>query len=340
VRVTAVVVNWDNAEDLPACLDALLAQDHPDLEILVVDNASTDASHAVLASYGDRIAVRWNVTNRGYAGAMNDAIAMTESDAVLAVNPDVTAAPDLVRLLVAALDADPTRGSIQPRLHRSLEHPDGVAVIDSTGHQAFGPRMFRNRGEGDHDDGRWDTPDEVFGVCGACALYRREMLVDIAVGGEVYAEDLFAFFEDVDLDWRAQLRGWSSWYEPAAVGRHERGGAGPRRTDTVERLNFRNRLLVIAACDDLPSLVRASPSALVTTALKAASLAARSPRALVLALADLVTLAPSTMRRRAAIGARATVPRRSVVARWFEPFAYRGWVRGAIRRARGIPAGH
>src|SRR5690606_29109153 len=93
---------------------------------------------------------------------------------------------------------------------------DGRRVLDTTGHVAFRTRLFRNRGEGQPDDGAYDRPDEVFGVSGALALYRLAALDDVALDGQVYDEDLFAYWEDVDLDWRLQLRGWQAWYEPGA----------------------------------------------------------------------------------------------------------------------------
>lgn len=340
MRVTAVVVSHNAARDLPACLDALLAQDHEPLEVLVIDNASTDGSREVLAAYADRVRLHLGSTNRGYAGAMNDALAASDADAVLACNPDVVAAPDLVRHLTNALGADDQRGAVQPKLVRRLARPDGTDVIDTTGHLAYRTRLFHNRGEGDPDDGRWDVPGAVFGVSGACALYRRATLDDIAVDGEVFAEDLFAYFEDVDLDWRAQLRGWSAWYEPRATGVHERGGAGPRRTRFVERLNYRNRLLTVIRNDDVASLSVAIVGVAVTSLLKSLELLVTSPRALAGATRDLLRLLPRAVSARRAIGARATVGRRAVVRRWFCPPDHRRWVRTWWRRVRGIPTGH
>jgi GT2 family glycosyltransferase len=343
VRVTAVVVSWNAAGDLPGCLDALLAQDHePPVDVLVVDNASGDGSREVLAAYGDGIRTRLNTTNRGFAGAVDDALGETDADAVLLVNPDAVVRPDLVRRLSEALAADARRGAVQPKLLRPAPGPDGRPVIDTTGHVAYSTRLFGNRGEGEPDDGRWDRPGEVFGVSGACALYRRRMLDDLALpdGEGPFDTDLFAFFEDVDLDWRARRRGWSAWYEPAAVGVHERGGAGPRRTAVVERLNYRNRLLVVAANDHVPALLRALPAVLATTLLKTVDLAVTAPSALLGALCDLVRLGSRTRAKRAHVDATATVPAEDVVARWFGRFDYARWVRMWWRRVRGDVAGH
>lgn len=348
MRVTAVVVSWNAAPQLAACLASLDAQDHGDLEVLVVDNASTDGSLAILDAERARerrhpLRVVANAVNRGFAGAVNDALALTDAEAVLVANVDVAPAPDLVSRLVAALASDERTGSVQPRLLRPRSGPGGGDVIDTTGHLANRARLFRNRGEGEIDAGRYRR-GEVFGVSGALALHRRAMLDDVAWRGvdgarEHLTEDLFAYFDDVELDWRARLRGWRAVYEPDAVARHERGGAGPRRTATVEALNFANRLLVVATCDHGPALLRVAPVVVLTTVLKGAELALTVPRALPPALGRLRRGLPAARRRRRELLGRATVPPAVVVARWFGPFDARAWVRTWWRRVRGRAPG-
>jgi GT2 family glycosyltransferase len=348
MRVTAIVVSWNAAEQLSTCLGALDAQDHPDLEIVVVDNASEDGSARILeaaqaASRRHPLRVVHNPTNRGFCGAVNDGLAAASGDAVLLCNVDIDAAPDLVSRCVAALEADERRGSIQPKLLRSESAPDGRAVVDTTGHVLTTARLVRNRGEGQLDDGGHDTPGEVFGVSGALALHRRAMLDDVAWrradgSREYLTEDLFAYFDDVELDWRARLLGWTAWYEPSAVGTHERGGAGPRRTPTVEALNFANRLLVIATCDDRRQRRRAWLVVATTTGLKALELALTVPQAVVPALRRLSLLAAARRRRRQ-LHARATVDPGLLVRQWAEPFRWGPWVTTWWRRITGRALG-
>jgi GT2 family glycosyltransferase len=350
VRAAAIVVAWQSAADLPACLDSLDAQDHDLLEVVVVDNASTDATPAVLATEAARarrhpLRVHTNPTNRGFAGGVNAALALLDPAVavVVLVNPDTRLAPDLVRRGVAALLAEPRRGSVQPKLRRTVAAPDGRPVLDTTGHVLTRARLLRNRGEGEVDDGRYDTPGVVFGVSGAVALHRRAMLEDVAwrrppAGGQVLTEDLFAYFDDVELDWRARVLGWSAWYEPAAQAWHVRGGAGPRRTPTVEALNWSNRLLVVATCDDRAALLRAGPLVLVTTLLKTVELALTCPQALLPAIRRL-RLLPAARRRRRELLTRARVPPADVVARWAAPFSWRGWVGTWWRRVTGRALG-
>ncbi len=345
MQVCAVVINFNGADDLPGCLDSLLAQD-VEVDVVVVDNASSDDSAPVLARYEREHGVRIvrNTTNRGYAGGANDGLAATTAPVVVFANPDTVLAPDYLRRAIARLQTDPRVGAVQGKLIRTVASPAGLPVIDTTGHLAFDTWLFRNRGEGEIDRGQYDEACEVFGVSGAVAVYRREMLVDLEVEvrdrrgrllrTEVFDEDVFAFFEDVDLDWRAAMRGWSTWYEPAAVAHHERGGAGPRRTTFVEALNWRNRLLVLAKC--APG--RPSSGFLVTLLLKTLELIITVPGAIPESARGL-RLLPGQIRKRRTVHASAIVPSEAVVARWFEGFDYRAWVRTWWRRVRGIPVG-
>lgn len=338
-HVAAIVVNWNGADHLADCLRSLRAQTQP-VDIVVVDNASTDESSQVLArTEFAEVTVIQNRTNRGYAGGANDGLAATDHPVVLLANPDVRFDPHFVAAAVAALDRDERIGSVQPRLLRMVEGatpPVPAAVIDSAGHGIDRARLFLNRGQG-HPARDWAQPAEVFGVTGAAALHRRAMLDDIAVERPnrrmVFDESLFAYFEDVDVDWRAHLRGWKARYEPAAIAWHERGGLGPRRTDHVEELNFANRLLVLAKHDVRPSLFAAVQMLLVTVA-KAATL---RPRVLWSALRRVRMGWASARADRALIRAVALIPPAQVLADWaepFEPHRLRGEASAARRRGR------
>jgi GT2 family glycosyltransferase len=334
VRVTACVISWNSGHQLAGALETLTAQTDVDLDVVVVDNASADGSVELARRHGVEVVA--NATNRGFAGAANqgvDLAARRGSDALLISNFDVRLRTDYVANAVAALAADPYRASVQGKLLRTEPAPDGRPVIDTTGHLAFTTRLFRNRGEGAVDDGRFDTAEEVFGVSGAVALYRLSALDDVAVRGEVFDTDLFAYWEDVDLDWRLALRGWRCWYTPEAQGWHERGGAGPRRSAVVERLNFVNRFLVVVKNDDPRSLARALPGVALTSALKTGELIATVPSAFLAALPDARKL-PGALAKRRLVQAGARVDPAAVVERWFQPFDYAAWVRTWWRRVR------
>jgi hypothetical protein len=333
------VVSWNTAEHLPGALSSLQEQTHSDLEIVVVDNASVDGSAAVARGHSG-VRVVANSENRGFAGAANQGVRLARasgSEAFLVCNPDVILEPDYIARAVQALSGGQRRAAVQGRLWRMECKGSGdPKTIDTTGHLAFRTRLFRNRGEGSADLGQFDQAGPVFGVSGAVALYRVAALDDVACEGEIFDEDLFAFWEDVDLDWRLQLRGFEAWYAPDACGWHERGGAGPRRSAVVERLNFANRFLVVLKNDDPAALARALGGFGVTSALKAGELAATVPSAFIRS-AGAVRLVPRMLAKRRLVQAGARVDPALVVERWFAPFDYAAWVAtwwGRVRSPR------
>lgn len=340
MRALACAVSWETAEHLPHCLRALTSQTHADLEVVVVDNASRDGS-ADVARMVDGVRVVANPGNVGFAAAANQGVELAHrlgAEALVVCNPDATPEPDYVERALAALQAAPRRAAVQGRLWRSGGvggrggAGEAARTLDTTGHLAFTTRLFRNRGEGEPDDGRFDEAGPVFGVSGALATYRVAALDDVAVDGRVFDEALFAFWEDVDLDWRLALRGWDAWYTPDATAWHERGGAGPRRSAVVERLNFINRLLVVAKNDAPAALARALPGVVLTTGLKAVEMTLTVPRALVGLPSGAVRGLRTALTARRVVQDRSLVDPAAVVDRWFAPFDYATWVRTWWRR--------
>lgn len=347
-RVAVIVVSWNTVHLLGACLQAYERQDHDELEIVVVDNASTDGSRELLDASLHRsrrhpLRVIHQPENRGFAGAINDALAVIDAPIVGFSNVDVVPSPTLISTASATLLAAPRRGTVQPKLVRAVSAPGGGDVLDTAGHVLTSARLVRNRGEGERDRGQHDEPGPIFGASGALVLHRREMLDDVAWRRpdgtlEVLTEDLFAFFEDVELDWRARLLGWDAWYEPAAVATHERGGIGMRRTVTVEALNYTNRLLVVATCDDAASLLRALPLIVLTTGLKTVDLLLTEPGAVLPALRRFALVGRARRRRRQLLQ-RATRTPGEVVATWVEPFGFGAWIGAWWQRVRGRALG-
>lgn len=334
-HVTALVVTWDSAADIERCLRALDEVEHDALDVVVLDNASSDDTVARVEAFR-RTAHRHPLTlvrlqeNRGFCGAVNVGIRSSTAEAVLLVNPDATLEPSALRIMLRVLDEDPRCGSVQPKVLRL----DGMGAIDTTGHVLTRPRLVLNRGAGDRDVGQFDEPGEVFGASGALVLHRRAMLEDVArgrgPGREYLTEDLVAYFDDVDLDLRARQRGWTARYEPTAIGHHARAGASDRRRGDVRVLNLSNHTLVMLGNEGLASVLRDAHVVVPLWLARMLVAALRSPVAALLALGRLRVL-PAAMRRGRIDRARATVPLPQVIARWCEPLPA-GWSRSALRR--------
>jgi len=222
--VTVTIVTFNSGRYIAQCLESVLRQDYPSKEVIVVDNASTDNTAAILKGFEGRVRAVYNDENVGFAAGQNQAIALSEAEWCLVLNPDVQLMPDFVSMMVAAGAGDPNAGSMCGKLLRmsaDCEIPL-ERVLDSTGIY-FTPTMRHlDRGSQEADDGRYDEFEYVFGASGAAALYRKKMIREISILGEFFDADFFAYREDADVAWRAQLLGWKCVYTPLAVGYHVR----------------------------------------------------------------------------------------------------------------------
>ena len=247
--VSVTIVSHNSRQYLEPCLRSVFGQTHGPLEVVVVDNASTDGSRDILARFNGRIRLICNGRNEGFAAAQNQAIRSSEGDWVLALNPDAALQPEFVRELVDGGQIDRKVGTVCGRLlssGRNLE-PLDTPLIDSAGIY-FTPAMRHfDRGWHEPDDGRFREMEYVFGASGAAALYRREMIADVSDGDNFFDPDFFAYREDADVAWRAQLLGWRCLYVPGAVGYHVRSVVPGNRRAVPGLINMhsvKNRFLM------------------------------------------------------------------------------------------------
>jgi len=225
-RVAAVVVNYNTAELLVDCVASLRAEGIK--EIVVVDNASVDDSRGRLAAADPAATFIPAGANRGYGAGANIGLRATDSELVLVGNADLVFEAGAIAALVAALDADPRRGLVGPRvLNRDGSVYPSVrtfpAIGDALGHAFLGLVAPSNRWSARYKMLDWDhsRAAEADWISGSCFLARREALD--ALGG--FDEAYFMYSEDVDLCWRAWKRGWRVAYEPAAAVTHVQGAS-------------------------------------------------------------------------------------------------------------------
>jgi len=248
--VSVVILYYRSRWSLRACLDSVAGQDYPGLEVLFMDNASGDGAADEVRRRYPQFAVLAFPSNLFFCRANNIGIRRTGGDYVLLLNADVVLTPGFVSAMVAAAESDPGVGMVSGkllRMERDLKPPE-PPVIDSTGMFFTAQMRHFDRGADRIDRGQFDRPDDIFGPSGAAPLYRRRMLAEVAVNGEVFDEDFVIYREDADLAWRAQLLGWRGRYTPRAVAFHARGlKPGHRRRDIAPLLNMhsvKNRFLM------------------------------------------------------------------------------------------------
>lgn len=260
--VSAVVINYQGADYLPDCLEALAALDPGPDEVIVVDDGSTDGSLALLAARFPGVRALPLGTNRGPCAARNAGLAAARHRAVLLVDNDAVPRPDVLGKLRAALAARPDACAAQPRSvvfdEPSTVHYDG-ARLHYAGLLAL-RNFYRPLAEAEGTG-----VVDVDGLVALTALVDRDVV--LAAGG--FDEELFYLMEDYDLALRLRIAGHALLSVEDALVLH-RGGTpglslraareGPRYPVRRAYYHARNRWLILAKCHALRTLVLTAPA--------------------------------------------------------------------------------
>ena len=240
-RVTVVLITWNSAPFLRRCLEGIAQQTHSDVELIHVDNASADRSAARVMEAFPRCQQIINSENRGFAAAANQAIRIASGDYVALCNPDAFLTPEYLARIVEAFErADEKFGAATGKLLRAK----GYEIVPTEEIDSLGIRMTRS---GRHFDITDSSDNEVFGVSGAAAVYRKLFIIDITINNEYFDEDFFAYREDADVAWRGRLLGWRAMLVQDAIAYHVRSVTPERRRSLSPEINMhsvKNRFLL------------------------------------------------------------------------------------------------
>ena len=206
MKASVIIPNLNGAGWLRDSIESVWAQTEQDFELIVIDNGSTDESLDIARSYcgRDRYTLIENAGNTGFSHAVNQGIAIAKGEYMALFNNDAFAEPDWLAELIKTADADPKIFAVS-----SLMLPDDAG--DYVTILGFACK----RGDG-LKASRYTKPCRVFSACGGAALYRKSILDEIGVFDELF----FAYYEDVDLSWRANNFGYRNVYCPTARCRH------------------------------------------------------------------------------------------------------------------------
>jgi GT2 family glycosyltransferase len=217
--LAVIIPNWNGLDFIEDCLRSLERQTLRH-HVIVVDNGSTDGSLELIQQKFPKVEVLAFPNNAGFAGGVNRGIKpalKAKFEYIVLLNNDAAATPNWLEELVSTAKAHPEAGIVTSKIRHF-----GDNKLDSTGdfYSTWGFAFPRGRDE--HDTGQYDDEVQqvVFGASGGASLYRADMLRRVGL----FDERFFAYFEDVDISFRAQLAGWQVRYAPKAVVNHHIGG--------------------------------------------------------------------------------------------------------------------
>jgi GT2 family glycosyltransferase len=217
--ISVIIVNYNRKDLLKKCLDSVRGQSFQDIEIIVVDNASSDDSVEMVETYYPEVKLIWNTQNLLFCKAYNQGIDEARGDFILCLNNDAILDKDYLKEALFTVSMDTKIGMVSGKVLRMDKE-----TIDSTGLFLGRNRKAIERGYGKKDRGQFEKPGYVFGTSGACAFFRRRMLLDTKDENGYFDERFGMYYEDLDLCWRAQKKGWKAYYTPKARAYHMRAG--------------------------------------------------------------------------------------------------------------------
>lgn len=207
-RVLGVVLNFNGRDLTLRTLASLTALDYPALELLVVDNGSTDGSDAAVAERFPSVRRLRTEVNLGISGGLNLGfrVGLDEGfDFLMSMNNDIEVAPDLLTHLVVAAADHPRAGCVGPKCYYFA---DRDRLWSAGGELRFREAVTRERGMGERDRGQYDRDQRVGYVNGALMLIRRAAMLETGLFDPVYHVSV----EDADWCARAKRAGWECWY--------------------------------------------------------------------------------------------------------------------------------
>jgi len=338
--VSVIIPHTAGTEILIRCLEALGGDfGAPAVEIILVDNGSSDGSVAKAEGRFPGIRVLRLEENQGFAGGCNRGIAVARGKYVVLLNDDTEVDADCVSRLVRTAEDDPTIGACQPKI-RSLRDRSHFEYSGAAGGlmDVYGYPFSRGRLM-DHveaDEGQYDEPAEIFWASGVCMLVRKSVLDEVGA----FDETFFAYMEEIDLSWRILLAGHRIVYVPDAVVYHIGGYSLERKNVKRMYLNHRNSMIMLAKNYSLRSLLWIFPVKIVLELFIFAGALVRNPlrsRAVVLSFAWIATHVPSLLRLRAEVQARRKVSDREIISRLYRGMAPIWYFLFGIRQVTDLP---
>lgn len=243
--IDVIIPNWNGKRHLQDCLDSLRRQTFRSFTVIIVDNGSADDSVDFIRSRYPEVSLIALAENRGFAGGVNEGIRRSDAEFIFLLNNDTVVDANCLGELYAAAGQYPDVSYFATKM--LFRNSPGVinAAGDSLGIDGQG----RNIGIREFDDGRYDRVAEVFGACAGAAFYRKAFFEDVGL----FDENFFLIMEDVDLDFRGQLKGHRCFYIPTAVVHHVHSASIVKNSSLQIYHGTRNALFVLAK--DMPSVL-------------------------------------------------------------------------------------
>jgi GT2 family glycosyltransferase len=253
--ISVIILNWNGKQFLRDCLSALRRQTLRDFEAILVDNGSQDGSAEYVRTHFPEVKLLALPDNRGFTGGNIAGYEQTRGELVVLLNNDTEAHPNWLEEIYRASQTYPKAGSFASK----MMYFDERGRVENCGFDLGIAGTTLDLGRDELDGPDWSHPRNVFGACGGAVAYRRSMLDDVGF----LDPEFFLIYEDVDLSFRAQLRGYDCVYIPGAiVYHHYRASIGK---SSARQVFFSQRNIELVYLKNMPLglILRSMPERLI-----------------------------------------------------------------------------
>lgn len=230
--VSIIIVHHNRREFLEKCLSSLSRQTYLSVEIILVDNLSTDDSIEYVKKEFPSVKIIQCEENLGFAKGNNVGIKNAKGELIATLNNDTEVVSTWIEELVRVINSDEKIGMCASKM-LFMKDP---GIINSTGICISRSGACWDRGMSEQDMGQYESIEDIFCPCAGAAMYKRDMLQEIGL----FDEDFYAYMEDVDIAFRGRLAGWKCLYAPKAIVYHLHGGTSGYKTDYTIYYGNRN----------------------------------------------------------------------------------------------------
>jgi GT2 family glycosyltransferase len=236
-RTQVVILNWNGRDYVRDCLRTTLAQTYSDAGVIVVDNGSTDGSADLIRSEFPETQLVALPKNLHFARGTNAGVEVALHDPnckyIVTLNNDTKVDPEFLAELVRSAESNHV-GMVAAK----LLFMDRPKVLNTTGILPTRDGSGVDRGWNQADEGQYDTATDVFAPTAGAALYRRDIFDTVGL----FDGDFLAYYEDLDLAWRARLAGWDARFAPGAIVYHKYSASSSYQSAWKTYQGERNRI--------------------------------------------------------------------------------------------------
>ncbi len=268
--VSIIILNYNGADIVTKCIESVLATEYSNFEVIFVDNGSDDGSYqSIVKQFGKdgRLVFVRNNVNKGFAEGNNIGLAYAKGSYITLLNNDTVVEKNWIAETIRVAESDEKIGIIQSKLFfwynpEMLE--SAGALIDKTGY-GFERGFVEGRS-------MYNTVDEVFYANGAAVTINKKALKKtIAETVDLFDNDFFFAYEDVDLSWRMRLAGYKTVIAPRSTVYHRRSTTTSRKRGSLVFHHCKNRILTLIKNYSLMNLIRYLPLLIILESVRASS---------------------------------------------------------------------